>query len=171
LNKQGRVFIQQQQLSKAETALTDAVKLSQQVHDYYQQAESLIALIKVYKRQEQQEKAEQVLQAAESVCHQYNYNYLLGLACEAVGDFDLEREAYQEAFRYYGKACRFMALYNAIRYSKFLRKLNDALLQIPETQIAQVTQLLITYWQSQELKQDFPELIALCEEVRGLMAI
>jgi tetratricopeptide (TPR) repeat protein len=113
LNKQGRIFIQQQQLNQAASALTRAVELSQQVHDYYQQTESLIDLVKVYKQQGEQEKANQALQEAESVCYQYNYNYLLGLAREGLGDFYVEKEAYQEAFRYYGEACRFMALYNS----------------------------------------------------------
>jgi hypothetical protein len=58
-----------------------------------------------------------------------------------------------------------------LRYNNFLRKLNDVLLQISGAQIAEITQELMTYWQEQGLEQEFPELIALCEEVRSLMAI
>ncbi|WP_220207211.1 tetratricopeptide repeat protein [Reticulibacter mediterranei] len=171
LNKQGHIFMRRQQLHEAEEVLTRAVKLAQQVHDPYQQAESLIDLVKIYKQQGEQEKADQALQEAEGICYQYNYNYLLGVARKGLGDFYIEKGAYQEAFHYYGEACRFMALYNSIKYNKFLRNLNDTLIQIPSTQIAEITQMLIKYWQAQGLEQNFPEFIVLCEEVQSMMGI
>jgi tetratricopeptide (TPR) repeat protein len=171
LNKQGGLFIQKGQLAQAEIVLTQAVELAERFYDYYQQTESLVDLIKVYKRQGQQEKAEQALNTIERICYAYNYNYLLGLAREALGDFYAERKEHLDAFRYYGEACRFMALYNSIKYQKFLRKMNDMLIKASATEIPAITQSLIAYWQAQELEEKFPEFIALCEEVRNLMAI
>lgn len=171
LNKQGGIFIQKGQLAQAEIVLTQAVELAENFYDYYQKAEALVDLIKVYKRQGQQEKAEQALNTVEQICYTYNYNYLLGLVREALGDFYAERKEYQDAFRYYGEACRFMALYNSVKYHKFLRKMNDMLMKAPAMEIPAITQSLIVYWQTQELEGKFPEFITLCEEVRNLMAI
>jgi len=170
LNKQGRLFIQKGQPAEAEAALTRAVELAQTLHNYFQQVESLIDLIRVYKRQDQEEKANQTIKTVDDICHAYNFTYLLGLAREALGDFYAERKDYQEAFRYYGEACRFIAFHNSIKYHKFLRKMNDVLLKAPGEQIPALTQSLITYWQTQELEEKFPEIIALCEEVKELMA-
>ncbi len=171
LNKQGWILVLEYRWEEAVKYLNQAIELAQQVHDDYQQAESLIDLADVLERMGQHEPAQQALDKAEEIGQKYNYNYLLGLAKESQGDIRYSAGDYQTAFYYYAEACRYLAYYNAIKYNKTLRKVVDALLETPSEEIRPIVETLIAYWRSHELAASHPDLISSCEEVRSLMQV
>jgi tetratricopeptide (TPR) repeat protein len=169
LNKQGWILVLENKWDAAVELLNQAIELASSVHDDYQQAESLIDLADVLEREEKHEESQRALQEAEEIAQKYNYNYLLGLARESQGDIRYHRGEYQNAFVYYREACRFMALYNSIKYTKTLRKVIDALLETPYKEIDDILESMMAYWHSQELNKTHPDFITSCEEVGKLI--
>ena len=62
-----------------------------------------------------------------------------------------------------------MTYHNAVRYQRILRKVIDALLEIPFKEINPIIDELISYWVAQGLSVEYPDLISSCEEVRLLV--
>ena len=180
LNKQGWVHVLQSVLEESTAAqqskliesipfFEQAIELAREVFDYYQEAESLIDLADVLERLNRHGPSQQALKEAEDIAKRYNYNLLLGIAEEFQGDLRYHAGDYRRAFEHFAASCRYMALYNPIRYNKALRKLLDTLLKTPRSELPAVTTALVDYWSEQGLAEAFPELIRTCEEVRGLM--
>lgn len=169
LNKQGWIKILEKQYEKAIDFLQNAVDLAKEVHDDYQQAESLVDLGEAFKRSEQSEQAQQAWQAARQICLQYNYPYLLGIASSSEGDVLDEIGNHNEAFRKYGEACYYMTQYNNFEYNKGLRKVVDKLFDVPSQEIAPIVDELVAYWSSQGLEKEFPDFVDSCQEVKSLV--
>lgn len=171
LNKQGWILVLEHRWDEAVELLNKAIRLAQQVHDDYQQAESLIDLADVLERMGHHEQSQQALSEAEEIGQRYSYNYLLGLAKESQGDIRYSVGDYQAAFDYYAEACRYLAYYNAIKYNKTLRKVVDALLETPTEELPSIIDRLIAYWRSHEMAETQPDLISSCQEVKRLMRV
>jgi tetratricopeptide (TPR) repeat protein len=169
LNKQGWILVQEGQYQKATKLLQRAIDLAKEVHDDYQQAESLIDLGEALKRSGQSEQAHQAWQSAKQICLKYNYAYLLGLASSSEGDVLYETGNYKEAFRKYGEACHYMTQYNNLEYNKGVRKVVDALFEIPSQEIGPIVDELVAYWSSQGLDKDHPDFVSSCQEVKSLV--
>jgi tetratricopeptide (TPR) repeat protein len=180
LNKQGWVHVLQSVLEESTEArqskliesipfFEQAIELAREVFDYYQEAESLIDLADVLERLNRHGPSQQSLKEAEDIAKRYNYNLLLGIAEEFQGDLRYHAGDYSRAFEHFAASCRYMALYNPIRYNKALRKLLDTLLKTPRSELPAITTALVEYWSEQGLAEKFPELIKTCEEVSGLM--
>src|SRR2546428_5551916 len=182
LNKRGRVHVLQSDLEESTSVrltrlqesvpfFEGAIELAREVFDYYQEAESLIDLADALERLNQHGQSQRALKEAEVIAKRYNYNLLLGIAEEFQGVLRHREGDYRRAFEHFAASCRYMALYNPIRYSKALRKLLDTLLKTPRNELSAVTTALVAYWSEQELAESFPEFIRTCDEVRDLMVL
>jgi tetratricopeptide (TPR) repeat protein len=169
LNKQGKIAILQQQWDRAMNLLNRALALTKKVHDEYQQAECLIDLADVLEQTGQHEQSQQRLAEAEAICKKYNYYYLLGLARESQAEIKYHRGSYQEALQDYAESCHYMALYNAVTYTKTVRRVIDALLGVPIQEVVPIADALIEYWTVHGLDKDHPDFVSSCEEVKILM--
>jgi tetratricopeptide (TPR) repeat protein len=169
LNKQGWILVLEGQYQKAIELLQQAINLAKEVHDDYQQAESLVDLGETLKRSGQDEQAQQAWQEARKICLKYNYYYLLGLSSTSEGDVLYEAGDYKAAFRNYGEACSYMARYNDLEYNKGLRKVIDALFEVPSQEIGPIVDELVAYWSSQGLEKEYPDFISSCQEVKSLV--
>jgi tetratricopeptide (TPR) repeat protein len=169
LNKQGWILLREGQYRGAIEFLQQAIKLAKEVHDDYQQVESLIDLGEALKRSGQNEQAQQAWQAARQICQKYNYAYLLGLASSSEGDVLYETGNYKEAFDKYGEACYYMTQYNNLEYSKGLRKVVDALFEVPSQEIGPIVDKLVAYWSTQGLDKDYADFVSSCQEVKSLV--
>jgi tetratricopeptide (TPR) repeat protein len=169
LNKQGWILVLDGQYQRAIDLLQQAINLAKEVHDDYQQAESLIDLGEALKRSGRSEQAQQAWQAAKQICLKYNYSYLLGLSSSSQGDVLYGASDYKEAFRHYGEACYYMTQYNNLEYNKLLRKVVDALFEVPSEEIGPIVDELVTYWSSQGLDKDYPDFVSSCQEVKSLV--
>ncbi len=169
LNKQGGILLLEGQYQKAIGLLQQAVDLAKKVHDDYQQAESLVGLAEAFKRSGHSEESQQARQEARQICLKYNYYYLLGLSSMSEGDVLYEAGNYKEAFRNYGEACYYMTQYNDLEYNKSLRKVIDALFEVPSEEIGPIVDELVAYWSSQGSDKDYPDFVSSCQEVKSLV--
>ena len=167
---QARIFVLENQWDKAVAMFQQAIDLSQQVHNYMQQAEALIEFASALANKELQERSKQAYNEADVICQKYGYNELLSRAREYRGDRSFQLENYQVAFQHYGEACRYITYHNFVQYQRVVRKIVDALLEMPYGEINAVVETLIKYWVEQGLNVDYPELISSCEEVKVLVS-
>jgi tetratricopeptide (TPR) repeat protein len=109
--------------------------------------------------------ASRQVKEAKRVARKNNYQDLLGRASEIQGDSYYRRQEYQSAFKHYRVACRFMALRGSPIFDKFLRKLNDVLLDVPGNFLPGVVDLMLEYWYAMGLDQEYPQPVNTCKEV------
>ena len=166
---QGRIFAQEEQWDKAINMHRQAIELARQVHASMQEAEALIELADTLEAVQRQQQSQQAYAEAEEICQKYNYYELQGRAREYQGDRKFQADAYQAAFRLYGEACRYITYHNVVRYQRILRKVIDALLEIPFKEINPIIDELSSYWIAQGLSVEYPDLVSSCEEVRMLV--
>ncbi len=171
LRRQGQIAALQQQYDRATTLLQQALQLARAVHDEYQQAESLIEFANVLEQTKQNQNAQHAYQEAASICLKYEYHYLHGLAHEYQGNNAYHIQNYSSAFQKYGLSCYYMVHHNALQYKRLLRKITDALLDAPYSEINPAIDKLVFYWREQQLDQAHPDFISSCEEVRMLMQV
>jgi tetratricopeptide (TPR) repeat protein len=170
LNKQGWIMIQEGEYQRAVDLLQQAVELAAKVHNYYEQAESLIDLAEALKRFGRDEESQQASKEARNICQQYKYHYLLGLSYASEGDVLYDAHEYQEAFRDYGEACFHMTQYNDHEYDKGLRKVINKLFDMPPQEIDPIVDELVTFWTAQGLEKMYPKFVSSCQEVKSLMS-
>lgn len=168
LNKQGWIMMLTGQYEKAIDLLQQAIELAKQVHDDYQQAESLVDLAEAFERSGLDEQSQQAWQKAREICLKHNYYYLLGHSNMYKGDVLYQAGDYKVAFQNYGEACHYMTRYNILEYSRGLRKVVDTLLGVPSQEIGPIVDELVAYWSSQGLDKDYPDFVSSCQEVRSL---
>src|SRR5205085_9961773 len=106
-----------------------AVEVARRVGDSYHEAESLIGLAESLEHIGQS--SIQVLKEAKRISYRYSYHYLLGRAEEIQGDVEYKLQKYRAAFKHYRVACRSMALYSHLEFERFLRKIDDLLIDTP----------------------------------------
>lgn len=169
LNKLGWIAVLEKRYPRAIELLQQAIDLAENIHDEYQQAESLVDLAEAFQRAGQNEKARQARQEAEQICQKYHYYYLLSVSRLSEGDILYEAHSYTNAFPYYGQACYYMTRYNQLEYNKTLRILIDKLLETPSQEINPIVDSLVAYWSSQGLEKSHPDFISSCEEVRSIL--
>jgi hypothetical protein len=144
------------------------ILLAEKTHNHMQRAEALIEFAHGLALLDEQ-RSLHLYEDAEKICETYGYNELRSRAKEYQGDKKFQQQEYQLAFQYYGEACHFITYYNVVEYQKILRKVIDALLEIPYTEINPIIDGLISYWIERGLNVKYPELINLCEEVKVLI--
>ncbi len=64
-----------------------------------------------------------------------------------------------------------MALYNTSELIIAIRKVIDALLDVPKSDVPSIVQELLAYWREHQLNQDYPELIEAFQEVDDLIVL
>ena len=165
LNKQGRVLVMQGSWVEAASFFEQATNIARQVHDDFQCTESLVDLAEALEHMNQHQQAQQLLKEAEQLALKWNYFHLLGHAAEFQGDIDYTLGRYEDAFTHYREYCHNMALRNALEFGKSLRKLNDRLVSVPTEQLHPIVDTLIAYWREQNLGQDYPDFVKVCQEV------
>ena len=166
---QGRIFAQEEQWGNAITMHRQAIELARQVHSSMQEAEALIELAHTLAAIHEHKQSQQAYAEAEEICQKYNYYELQGRVREYQGDRKFQAGEYQAAFRLYGESCHYITYHNVVRYQRTLRKVIDALLEVPFKEINPVIDALISYWIEQGLSVEHPDLISSCEEVRILV--
>jgi tetratricopeptide (TPR) repeat protein len=171
LNKQGWIYVLQNQFTQAIPFLEKAILRAREVHDDYQQAESLIDLAATYARMGRYDDVLPLLTEAETITSEYNYYYLWGLIELERGDIASLLQKREEAFRHFAKSCYYMALYNPVEYEKAVRDIVSKLLVLPYSQISTVLQDLLTYWQTLPLGEKASPLIDALEEVQQLLGL
>ena len=169
LTYQGRILAQEEQQDKAISVFQQALELARQVHASMHQTEILVELAHTLAALQLHKQSQQAYAEAEKISQKYNYHELQGRAHEYQGDRKFQEGEYREAFRLYGEACRYVTYHNVVRYQRTLRKVIDALLEIPFKEIDPIIDELISYWTIQGLSIQYPDLISSCEEVRALV--
>jgi tetratricopeptide (TPR) repeat protein len=169
LNKQGRVYARQHEWAEAVTFFEQAIVTARRVPDYYQQTESLVDLADALGRLEQAERAQQPLQEAEDIATREEYVFLLGLIEQTRGEICYRAGDYMMAFQHFVLYCGHMAHYNSSEFSIAVRKLVDALLGVPKSDVPAIVQEVLTYWTSHQLDKDYPELIRAVEDAHDFM--
>jgi tetratricopeptide (TPR) repeat protein len=169
LINQGRILVQEERLDEAVSIYRQAVELARQAQTSMQETEALIELANTLAILKRDQQSQQAYAEAEKIGQKYNYYELQGRAREYQGDRKFQGGEYQAAFRFYGEACRYIAYHNVVRYQQTLRKVVDALLEMPFKEINPIIDELISYWIAQGLHVEYPDLINSCEEVRTLV--
>ena len=168
LSGQGKVFALQGKYEKAIEYFEQARDLARQVGASYRQVENLLALAESLEQLGQP--ADRILKEAKQIAAKNNYYLLLGLAEEIQGDFEYKAERYRNAFKHYRVTCKYFAQYNPVQFQKFLRRLVDLLLDMPEPLLLSMVDLLLDYWFDLKLDKTYPALLDTCKEVRKYMS-
>ncbi len=166
---QGRILAQEGQADKAINVFQQALELAQQIYASMHQAEILIDLAHTLAILQQYPQSQQAYMESEKISQKYNYYELRGRAREYQGDRKYQDGEYHAAFRLYGEACRYITYHNSVAYQRMLRKVIDALLEIPSKEIDPVIDELISYWTAQGLSVEYPDFVSSCEEVRSFI--
>src|SRR6266487_1239999 len=169
LDGQGRVYASQHRWEEAATFFTQAIEHARRFHDSYHQIESLIDFAEALTYLEQYEQARDAWREVKDLATMDNYPYLLGRAEYIQGEIHYKTGDYETAFRHFGESCRYMALFNTLEYGKALRKVIDALLGVPKSDIPPLVNLLVKLWSAYGLDKSYPELMRACEEVDELI--
>lgn len=161
--EQGRVLVELERWQEAIEYCDHALEIARRVGQNHQIAKNLLTLAEALDQTGQS--AFEQLKEAKHIARDNSYNDLLGRAAEIQGDMSYRRQEYQSAFKYYRVACRFMALRGSPDFDRFLRKLNDVLLDVPNSFLPGVIDSLLEYWFALGLDREYPQLVSACKEV------
>lgn len=172
LNKMGWTFVLQGQYSEAISPLKRAIERAREVHDDYQQAESLIDLAYAYAALNRPDTALPLLDQAEGITEKYTYNFLWGLVDVQRGEIELARHQNSNAFRHFADSCYHMAVYNPVEYEKAIREVVSRLLALQRSEVRALLHDLLAYWATLPLdEKTMADLSAALEEVSQLLAL
>lgn len=172
LNKLGWTHVLQGQFIEAIPPLEKAIERARQVHDDYQQAESLIDLAYAYAALKRSEEALQLLDLAEVITETYTYYFLWGLIDVQRGEIVLTRQHNSKAFRHFADSCYHMALYNPVEYGKAIREMISKLLVLKRSEARSILQDFLAYWATLPLEEKMTALLShALEEVSQLLAL
>lgn len=173
LNKQGRVLMAQKSFEEAIPYFTRAIERANEIHDYYQRAESLIDLAAAYERLEQYAPARKALFETETITARYRYFYLLGQVENLRGDHWYKEKDYLTAFGHYGQYCYNMARYNATEYERAVRKTTSILLalNVSKQEVLDIQERLKRYWLSLNFTENPSLMLQALEEVHLLLDV
>jgi tetratricopeptide (TPR) repeat protein len=169
LNRQGQVSVRRGQLDKAIRYFQSARELAQRIKSADHEAENLLALVTVLAQMGQP--VTQEIQEVKRISSKGRYYDLLGQAEELQGNSDYKEARYRAAFKHYRATARYLAYFNHLQFEKFLRRLFDLLIEIPNNLLPGVIDSLLEYWYDFHLDKSHPELIDLCKEVRKHMIL
>lgn len=171
LNQQGDICTQQRQWEEAITFFEQAIDYARQIPDYYQQTESLIDLADALDHLGRKERVEQILQEAEAIATRENYFNLLGQVEKMRGEIDYHAKDYSAAFLHFAAYCHYMAVYNDTEFKIAVRKVVDALLGVPNSDVPSIAQELLIYWTTQQLDTKYPDFMQAFGEIDDLMEV
>jgi tetratricopeptide (TPR) repeat protein len=169
LSWQGRIYVQQQQWTEAQSFFEQAIRRAQQVADNYQEVENLIYLAECLAAQNQEGRSQQVLLEAERNAREHSYYELLGRIEYRRGETLYHLNEFRQAFQHFVAYCHHMTLYNYTEYSVAVRRVIDALIGTIGKDAEVILDDIARYWEKQQLSKEYPELIAACEEVKELL--
>jgi tetratricopeptide (TPR) repeat protein len=165
----GRVSLSQKHWEEAIGFFERAVALSREVGLNFQLAENLLYLAEALDHIGQP--SSEQIKESKRVARNNDYTYLLARAEDLQGDMYLRRQKYRSAFKHYRVACRYMASRGNPEYNRTLRKLNDLLLEVPDSFLPGVIDLLLSYWDELGLTEKYPELPEICKEISRHMLL
>jgi tetratricopeptide (TPR) repeat protein len=172
LNKLGWTYVLQGRFLEAVPPLQKAVERARQVHDDYQQAESLIDLAYTYAALHRYEAAVQLLDLAEAITGKYLYYFLWGLIDVQRGEIELAQQHTSKAFRHFADSCYHMAAYNPLEYEKAIREIISRLLTLKRSEVRSILQDFLAYWATHSLdEKTTTSLSRALEEVSQLLAL
>ncbi|GCF08431.1 tetratricopeptide repeat protein [Dictyobacter arantiisoli] len=185
LNKQGRIYLAwgQQlleeheheqavvQMKRAQKLFERAITEAALVPDYFQQTESLIDQGITARALGQLEQNTFYLQEAEELATNENYVALLGNIEKERAEIQYQQGQYEQAFQHFSHYCHHMAEYNQNEFINAIQRTIDALLGLPQAAMAAAVQVLLDYWQSQQLEETYPALIKRVTDLRNWMFI
>lgn len=168
LTWQGRIHMQQQQWTQAQSLFEQAIERARQVADNYQEVEASIYLAECLAAQGLDTDSQQVLLKAQLNAQERSYYELLGRIEFRRGETLYHQKDLRQAFRHFVTYCRYMALYNYAEYNDAVQRLVDALIGVVGQEAAIILDDIARYWEEHHLTAGYPELLAACEEVREL---
>jgi tetratricopeptide (TPR) repeat protein len=168
-NQLGRLSLLQEQWEEAISFFEQAIAFSRQVGLDFQLAENLLYLADALDRAGSP--SDEQIKEAKRIARKNDYTYLLARAEEVQGNMYRRKQKYQSAFRHYRVACRYMALRGSLEFNRMLRKLNDALLEIPGNFLPGIIDSLLSYWYELGLDEKYPGLPETCREVNRHMLL
>jgi tetratricopeptide (TPR) repeat protein len=166
---QGRIYMRQQRWSEAQSFFEQAIQRAQQVADNYQKVESSIYLAECLTAQNQEDRSQQLLTEAEQNALECSYYDLSGHISYIRGENLYYLGEFRRAFQHYAVYCHYMTLYNYAEYGIAVQKVIDALIGIIGKDVETILDDIALYWEKHQLNEEYPELIAACEEVRELL--
>jgi tetratricopeptide (TPR) repeat protein len=173
LNMQGRLKARLQRWDEAKAHFEQASELAQQIRNDYQWTDNLIYLADALERLGQQEQAEQAWRQAEKLAlrEDHYYYYLLGKGERAKAEFSYSKREYARAFDHFARYCHYMAQHNPVEFNTAIRATLDALYGVPKDQVAPLVDILSSYWKTNQLNEEYPELPEAVEEADELLMI
>lgn len=162
---QGRIALAQERWQAAETFFERARLRAQQVGDRYQQVESMIFLAECLRSQDQDVRAQPILEEARLLAAERDFYDLLGRIEREQGEVLYHQGALREAFRHFVIYCHDMVLYNHTEYRIAVQRMIDALGGVLSQDIRDFVNDIIAYWQQHQLAEENPELITVCQGV------
>ncbi|QBD79923.1 tetratricopeptide repeat protein [Ktedonosporobacter rubrisoli] len=168
-NQLGRLFSKEEKWQEAVDAFTQAIELARSSEAHFQVAENLLFLAVALAQLGQPFKEQ--IKEAKRIARQNDYIYLLARAGDFQGDIYYQQGEYQQAFRYYRIACRYMAMRPSLEFERLLRKLVDLMLEMPGSFLPGVIDSLLEYWYGLGLEKKHPQLLNACKEVSRHMIL
>lgn len=168
-SQQGRVLAAMRRWQDAIKCFELALEMAYDMGQNRQIADNLLDLAESLDYVERD--ASDQVKEAKRIARKNNYQDLLGRASQIQGDICFRRQEYQSAFKHYRVACRSMALRGSPVFDRFLRRLNDVLLDVPSNFLPGVIDLLLEYWYALGLDQEYPQLVSTCKEVSRHMIL
>jgi tetratricopeptide (TPR) repeat protein len=166
---QGRICMQQQMWTKAESFFEQAMQRAQQVVDNHQKVESLIYMAECLAAQNQKDRSQQLLLEAEHNARERSYYQLLGRIEYIRGESLYHLDELRQAFQHFVAYCHHMTRYNYAEYRVAVQRVIDALIGVIDKNAEIILKDIALYWEQNQLNKEYPELIAACEEVRELL--
>lgn len=163
LIQQGRVLAELGRWQESTDYLEHAVMLAREVGQNLQIAEGLLDLVTSLDHLGLSTDVQ--MREAKRIARKHNYYRLLGRAGEIQGDIFFRRQEYQRAFKHYRVACRYMTLQGTRTFERFLRRLNDVLLDLPSNVLPGAIDSLLEYWYDLGLEKEYPQLLRTCKGV------
>ncbi|HEU5230701.1 MAG TPA: tetratricopeptide repeat protein, partial [Ktedonobacteraceae bacterium] len=151
LNRQGYIYTLQQQWKEAIPFFEEAVDRARKLPDYYHQTENLIELATALHHLGSLQQVQSRLQEAEAISIREKYFNLLGQVEQMRGEIDYHAKDYPAAFLHFAAYCHDMAIYNDSEFKIAVRKVVDALLGVPESDVPSIVQKLLSYWTKEQL--------------------
>jgi hypothetical protein len=163
--------MQLQHWAAAQAFFEQAIQRAQQVTDDYQRVESLIYLAECLAAQNQEDRAQQLLLEAEQNARERSYYELLGRIEYRQGETLYHRNEFRQAFQHFVAYCHYMTLYNYAEYRLAVRRVVDALIGVTDRGAAIILSDISSYWEKYHLNEEYPELIASCEEIKPVFIL
>jgi tetratricopeptide (TPR) repeat protein len=163
LYQQGCVYVVRGKWWESIPYFEKAAMLARQVGQSFQHAQNLLYLAIAQERSGQS--SSELIREVKRISRRNEYHGLLGKLAEMHADIYYERHDYARAFRQYRVACYYNAKRGPLEFNRFLRKLDDVLLEIPKSFLPTAIDALLEYWFDVGMEESHPQLLDICRGV------